>query len=122
MAKKILIIDDEVDFAHTIRTRLDASGYDVICAYDGRTGLEAAKKNSPDLILLDLVMRGMNGFMVLSELKNDPYTAAIPVIILTAKLDTEYVLDADNLGADGYLSKPVKMEELGETLKKFFNE
>ena len=44
MAKKILIIDDEVDFAHTIRTRLDASGYDVICAYDGRTGLEAAKK------------------------------------------------------------------------------
>ena len=119
MMKTILIIDDEVDFANTIKMRLEASGYSVICANEGKSGLEAARKNNPDVILLDLIMTEMNGFLVLSELKKDPYTAAIPVIIVTAKLDTEYALDAENLGADAYLSKPVKIADLEATLKKF---
>lgn len=116
--KKILIIDDENDFADTVKMRLEASGHHVISASDGKSGLAAAKRENPDVILLDLVMAGMNGFTVLSELKKDPYTATIPVIILTAKTETEYVLDAESLGAAGYLSKPVKMQELDECLRK----
>ncbi|MFA5143900.1 MAG: response regulator [Candidatus Omnitrophota bacterium] len=119
MAKTILIIDDEVDFAATLRMRLEAGGYRIICAYEGKAGLEAAKKDSPDVVLLDLVMAEMNGFTVLAELKKDPYTAAIPVIIITAKTDREYARDAENLGADAYLSKPVKIADLEATLKKF---
>ena len=118
--KTILIIDDEAEFAATIKMRLEAKGYRVIAADDGNPGLEMARRENPGLILLDLVMARMNGFVVLSELKKDPYTATIPVVILTAKTEAEYILDAKNLGAVDYLSKPVKMRELEECLKKNF--
>ena len=120
MAKKILIIDDEAEFAETVKMMLEAGGYRVMAAHDGKSGLAMAKKNSPDLILLDLVMAQMNGFAVLSELKKDPYTAAIPVVVVTAKTESEYALDAENLGAAGYLSKPVKKQELEACVRKFF--
>ncbi len=120
--KTVLVIDDEVEFTDTIKMRLEAGGYRVIAAHDGKSGLEKARKENPDLILLDLVMAQMNGFVVLSELKKDPYTATIPVIILTAKTKAEYASDAENLGAVDYLSKPVKMQELESALKRFFNE
>lgn len=122
MVKTILVIDDEVEFTDTIKMRLGPAGYYVIAAHDGKSGLEKARSENPGLILLDLVMAQMNGFVVLSELKKDPYTAAIPVIILTAKTEAEYASDAENLGAVCYLSKPVKMQELEAALKRFFNE
>lgn len=118
MAKRVLLIDDERDFTDMIRMRLEAQGYDVISANDGKAGIEMAKKDRPDLILLDLVMPGMNGFLVLLELKANAYTAAIPVIMLTAKTEAEYEMDAGNLGAIKYLSKPVKMEELEAALRE----
>jgi DNA-binding response OmpR family regulator len=119
MEKKILIIDDETGFTDTIKMRLEARGYRVFAAPDGISGLEMAKKKNPDIILLDLVMAKMNGFLVLSELKKDPYTSAIPVIILTAKTELDYAFDADALGADSYLSKPVKIQELEDVLRKY---
>ncbi len=119
MPKKILVIDDEVEFIKTIKMRLEAKGYIVIAAYNGKSGLEMAKKENPDLIFLDLVISDMNGFMVLSKLKEDPYTVTIPVVMLTAKTETEYTLDAKSLGAVDYLSKPVKMKELEDALGKF---
>ncbi|MFA6321152.1 MAG: response regulator [Candidatus Omnitrophota bacterium] len=118
MAKRVLLIDDERDFTDMVKMRLEALGYDVIFSNDGKAGLEMAKKYRPDIILLDLVMPGMNGFLVLTELKGNPYTAAIPVVMLTAKTEAEYEMDAENLGAINYLSKPVKMEELENALKK----
>lgn len=119
MPKKILIIDDEAEFTDAIKMRLEASGYIVIAAHNGKSGLEMARKENPDLIFLDLVMPEMNGFMVLLKLKEDPYTVTIPVIILTAKTETEYTLDAKSLGAADYLSKPVKMREMQDVLGKF---
>ena len=119
MPKKILIIDDEAEFADMIKMRLGANGYIVLAAHSGKSGLEMAKKENPDLIFLDLVMPEMNGFLVLSKLKQDPYTATIPVVMLTAKTDTEYTLDAKSLGAADYLSKPVHMQELEDALRKF---
>ena len=122
MAHTILAIDDEREFVDAIKMRLEAIGYHVIAAYNGRAGLEAARRASPDLILLDLVMPGMDGFTVLSELKNDPYTTAIPVVILTAKEEAGYITDAESLGAAAYLAKPLKMWELEAVLQKFFDE
>jgi DNA-binding response OmpR family regulator len=119
MGKKILIIDDEADFVTTLKMRLEALGYAVIAAYDGKSGLETAKKTDPDLILLDLVMTKMTGFEVLAELKRDPYTAATPVIMLTAKSEAEYTSDAKSLGAADYLVKPVKIQELEAAIRKF---
>ena len=119
MSKKILVIDDEAEFTDVIRMRLEPNGYSVIVAHSGKSGLEMAKKENPDLIFLDLVMPEMNGLMVLSKLKQNPYTATIPVVMLTAKIETEYTLDAKSLGAADYLSKPVKMQELQDALGKF---
>jgi DNA-binding response OmpR family regulator len=119
MPKKILIIDDEVDFAIAVKVNLEANGYLVASADNGKAGIETVKKWSPDLILLDLVMPEMNGFLVLSELKKDPYTATIPVIMLTAKTESEYATDAGSLGALGYVSKPIKMHELEAAIRKY---
>ncbi len=119
MAKKtILVVDDEVEFVDAVKMRLEANDYNVIAAYDGREGMEKAKRIHPDLILLDLVMPRSNGFETLSKLKLDPETSAIPVVILTAKSDTEYVLDAGKLGASDYIVKPASMQALVELVKK----
>ncbi|MDD5429029.1 MAG: response regulator transcription factor [Candidatus Omnitrophica bacterium] len=118
MAKKILLIDDEREFTEMIKMRLEALGYDVAAVNEGKLGFEMAKKILPDIILLDLVMPEKNGLLVLSELKGNPYTEVIPVIMLTAKTEEEYQMDAGSLGAVNYLSKPVKMEELEAAIKK----
>jgi two-component system alkaline phosphatase synthesis response regulator PhoP len=117
MAKKVLLIDDEREFTEMVKMRLEALGYDVTSVNEGKMGFETAKKIIPDVILLDLVMPEMNGLLVLSQLKSNPYTEVIPVIMLTAKTEEEYQMDAGSLGAVNYLSKPVKMGELEAALK-----
>jgi len=119
MAKKVLVIDDEPDFIDAVRMRLEANGYEVISSTDGRDGLDKAKKERPDAILLDLVMPELNGFAVLTSLKSDMKTRGIPVIILTAKTETEYALDAGKLGANDYLVKPPSMQKIVETIRKY---
>lgn len=117
--KKILVIDDEPDFIDAVRARLEAVGYEVISAHDGRIGFERALKEKPNLILIDLVMPGANGFEALSRLKTDFTTAPIPVIIISAKADSEYVLDAGNLGAADYITKPVSMQALLDRVRRY---
>jgi len=85
--KTVLVIDDEAGFLDVVKMRLEANNYQVIGAYDGREGFDKAKKEHPDLILLDLVMPNMNGFEALSQLKSDSRTMNIPVIVLTAKTE-----------------------------------
>lgn len=119
MAKKILVIDDEPDFIDAVRMRLEANGYEVIAAYEGKDGIDKARKESPSLILLDLVMPKLNGLAVLSKLKGDRVTANIPVVILTAKTEAEYALDAGTLGASDYLVKPASMQAIIDMVRKY---
>lgn len=117
--KKILVVDDEPDFIDMVKMRLEACGYDIFAALDGHQAVEMAKRERPHLILLDLVMPRSNGFEALSRLKMDSFTENIPVIMITAKCESEYVLDAGKLGACEYLSKPVSMQTLEEMVRKY---
>jgi twitching motility two-component system response regulator PilH len=117
--KKILVIDDEPDFIDAIRSRFEAIGYKIVCANDGNEGVAQARKEHPGLILLDLVMPRSNGFEALSKLKSDPVTSAIPVIVISAKDETDYIFDAGKLGASDYIVKPVSIEALLEHIKKY---
>jgi DNA-binding response OmpR family regulator len=119
MPKKILVVDDEVEFVDAVKMRLEANDYTVIAAHDGRECMDKARREKPDLILLDLVMPESNGFETLSNLKTDPQTANMPVIILTAKSDTEYILDAGKLGAADYVVKPPSMQALLDIIRKY---
>lgn len=112
MAKKILIVDDESDLVETLTFRLEASGYDIVSAHDGQEGLEKARSEKPDLILLDVMMPKVNGFQVCRELKNDEKTKGIKIVILTAKSQESDKFWGKNVGADGYISKPFEASEL----------
>ena len=104
--KKILVVDDETQLCDLVKMRLEANHYDVITANNGLGGLEKAKKESPDLILLDILMPSMDGYQTLQRLKEDVQTKSIPVIMLTAKSQVEDVTKAVDLGALDYIVKP----------------
>ena len=116
--KKILFIEDEEALQKTLGNILSKE-YEVIKALDGQSGLDLAKKEKPDLILLDLILPKMNGFDVLKNLKNDPATKDIPIIILT-NLDSVVDIDkALSLGAKTYLVKAnYSLEEIAEKIRE----
>ena len=89
MAKKILLVDDDVDFITITQAQLQKSGFDVEVAYNGEECLEKVTKNNPDLILLDVMMPGKDGFDVCEKLKTDEETKRIPIILLTAQKKNE---------------------------------
>jgi len=117
--KTILMVDDEPDFVDMIQMRLEANNYRVEVAYDGASGLEKAKEASPDAILLDVMMPGMDGFEALRHLKREAATREIPVIMLTAKGETKSIFKAQQSGATDYLIKPVDSEKMLEMLKRY---
>lgn len=110
--QKILIIDDEFPMRYLIEHHLRREGYEVALAKDGPSGIEAAHVHHPDLIVLDAMMPGMDGFTVCREIRNAPATAQIPIIFLTALETKEYKAKAFDLGADDYLTKPFQSDEL----------
>jgi DNA-binding response OmpR family regulator len=105
MPKNILVIDDEAALQKTLGVFLSTQGYSVLSALDGELGLQTARKNLPDLILLDLVMPKMNGFEVLQALKGDAATKKIPVIVLTNLSEMADIDKVLELGATTYLVK-----------------
>ena len=110
--KTILIIEDEGDLAELVSFNLEREGYQAIVAMDGPTGLERARAESPDLILLDLMLPGMLGTEVCKHLKGSEKTACIPVIMLTAKGDEIDRVVGFEVGADDYVVKPFSTREL----------
>ncbi len=109
MDKKILIIDDEEDFCFFAKKNLEAiSNYEIIIANKGKKGIQIARKEKPDLILLDIMMPGIDGFEVLKRLKANEETQSIPVIMLTAKDEDESKIKASGLYCEDYLVKPVE--------------
>ena len=106
---KILVVDDEERDLRLVEAMLAPEGYEVVLAHSGQEGLEKAKESSPDVILLDIMMPGLNGFEVLRILRQQ---SNIPVIMLTAKKEVTSAIDSFNLGADDYVRKPFMKGEL----------
>ena len=109
---RILIVEDERDIADLIGFNLTRAGYEVIKAYDGVEGTEVALRERPDLIVLDLMLPGRDGYSVFRELRRDTRTVNIPVIMLTARAQTEDRIQGLEAGADDYLTKPFSPKEL----------
>ncbi len=104
--ENILVVDDEEDILELVNYNLSREGYQVSCAGTGEDGLKAAKAKNPDLIVLDLMLPGVDGLEVCKQLKGDPKTGQIPVIMLTAKGEDADVVTGLELGADDYITKP----------------
>jgi two-component system, cell cycle response regulator len=109
---KVLLVDDEPLNVKLMETRLTVAGYQVVTAATGEEGLAQAFKTRPDIILLDVMMPGLNGYQVTSQLKADPELKIIPIVLLTALEDAEAKVKGLNAGADDFLSKPVNQLEL----------
>lgn len=109
---KVLIVDDSPTERHLLSRILQDSGHQIVTANDGEEGLQRAKATLPDLVLMDVVMPGLNGFQATRKLKKDPATAHIPVVIVTTKdqdTDREWGM---RQGANAYLVKPISAEAL----------
>jgi DNA-binding response OmpR family regulator len=113
---KILIIEDEPQVRENIQEILDLSGFDTTVAENGKKGLDVAKDICPDLILCDLMMPELDGYSVLTELRKDKTTAAIPFIFLTARAELSDLRTGMELGADDYLTKPFLLDDLLKTI------
>jgi two-component system alkaline phosphatase synthesis response regulator PhoP len=121
--KRILVVDDEPDFASIVQTNLEKEGFEVEVAYDGVEGLEKVKANPPDIIVLDVMMPEKDGYQMCKEIKNDERYADIPVIMLTAVGDhvttTRYSHhDGTSMEAEDYIAKPASAEEITESVKR----
>jgi CheY-like chemotaxis protein/DNA-binding CsgD family transcriptional regulator len=108
----VLIVDDVPDNLAVLHDALDESGYTVLVATSGETALARAAQVRPDLVLLDAVMPGMDGFEVARRLKADPATAAIPIVFMTGLTDTEHVVQAFGAGGTDYVTKPIRPREV----------
>jgi two-component system phosphate regulon response regulator PhoB len=110
--QRVLIVEDEVDIADLIMFNLQRAGYEVLKAHDGISGTEKAIRERPDLIVLDLMLPGRDGYSVFREVRRDARTSHIPVIMLTARAQTEDRIQGLEAGADDYLTKPFSPKEL----------
>ncbi|MBT3313958.1 MAG: response regulator [Anaerolineae bacterium] len=112
MAEKILIIDDDIDTLRLVGLVLQKEGYQIITANNGRQGLLKMSAESPDLILLDIMMPEMDGYEVARRLRKNPKTAEIPILMFTAKSQIDDKVTGFESGADDYLTKPTRPTEL----------
>jgi len=112
IVKKILVIDDEEWLREMVHLALTQKGYDVIEAVNGAAGIEVARKELPDLILCDVNMEKVDGYLALSSLRNEPTTASIPFILMTGLADNAGMRHGMELGADDYLPKPFTIDAL----------
>lgn len=116
--KKILIIEDEKNMIEGLRFNLEARDYHVIAAFDGETGLRKATEEQPDLVILDLMLPGMNGYEVCKVLKERK--PVLPIIMLTAKSQESDIVTGLEVGADDYLTKPFSILELLARINALF--
>ena len=110
--KRVLIVDDEISVAQMLRKRLEMAHFEVLVALDGMEGLEKARREPPDIIILDCMLPRMNGFEVCTLLKQDHRYEHIPVLMLTARATAADRQDGLKCGADVYVTKPYQAEEL----------
>jgi len=117
--KKILIVEDEESLLKLESILLISKGFEVKGVPNGRAALEAVAEDKPDLVLLDIMLPEIDGFEVCRQLKSDPATRHIPVIMLTAKKSREDMVRGEKVGADWYITKPFKSAMVIETIQRF---
>ena len=118
MTKRILVVDDETQMVDMVKMRLEANDYLVLTAYDGQEALEKARKEKPDLIILDLMLPKMDGYKVCGLLKGDAKFVKIPIIMFSAKAQKEDIKLGEELGADAYITKPFESQVLLGKIKE----
>jgi len=117
--KRILIVDDQKDIVELIRFKLENEGFECLVAFDGEEGLQKAKKEDPDLILMDIMMPKINGYQVCRLLKSDENYKNIPIIMLSAKDQESDKFWGKESGADDYITKPFEFEELFQKIQGY---
>jgi len=120
MAKKILVVDDNQFNVQLVQARLEQKHYEVITAFDGHEGLEKAKTQNPDLILLDVQMPEMNGYTFMVELEKIEGVHEMPVIVLTAHQEMQPIFERK--GVRGYFIKPLNFDEVLKIIKEILGE
>src|SRR5438552_18025408 len=121
MAEKpasILVVDDDPEIVALLSARLGKRGYKVSTAEDGKKALELAKRDKPDLVLLDVMMPGKSGWEVARALKQDPGTAHVKIVMVTAIGEKTNEITAPIYGADAHIDKPFEFEELEKVIGK----
>lgn len=117
MRNKILIVEDEKDILELIRYNLEKEDFRVTCCNSGGKALDSIKKDSPDLVVLDLMLPGLSGLEICKILRNDPSTINLPIVILTAKGTESDILKGFEQGADDYITKPFSPKILISRIK-----
>ena len=113
----ILIVEDERDISEMIEYNLQKEGYETICVSSGEEAVQAAKKKNPDLVILDIMLPGIDGFETCKKLKSSEITSPIPIIMLTAKSREADKVVGLEIGADDYMTKPFSPRELTARIK-----
>jgi two-component system alkaline phosphatase synthesis response regulator PhoP len=121
-SKKILIVDDEMDLVETVRFPLEVEGYHVLVSYNGEDALNQARKENPDLILLDLMLPKLDGYEVCRRLKCDDRCKHIPILMLTAKFQEKDKALGMETGANEYITKPFDIRDLLKKVKVYLNQ
>ena len=116
--KKILVVDDSPSISMLMKAELEENDFEVVTASDGSEGIKKAEEESPDLILLDVMMPGRDGFETLEDLKAQETTKQIPVIMLSGKGDTSALFEGQELGAADYVIKGCEMPELLKCIRR----
>ncbi len=123
MTKKIMIVDDEPDTVDLVKLVLETEGYEISVAYSGSEALEKIKTEKPDMVLLDIMMPGMDGWAVRTKLLEDNETKDIPIVILTAKAQPiDKMIGLHVVGVVDYITKPFGRRELADRVRKVLGE
>ena len=115
---RVLLVEDNEDNFELVRFLLERAGFEVLAGHDGQEALDIARKEVPDLILMDLSLPGIDGWTAARELKDDPNTSQIPLLALTAHTLPGDRKRAMESGFDGYISKPIDVVHFGESITK----
>jgi DNA-binding response OmpR family regulator len=121
MKPRVLVVDDESDFIQLLKYNLENQGFDILTASDGVQALNAARRELPDVVLVDLMLPDIDGFSVCEILRSQPSTAKVPIIVVSA-LDGEYVRSRGiQAGVACCFKKPVDMKALGESIRSSYD-
>ena len=122
MPARVLLVDDNTTNLQVLFQALSPEGYELLIAQSGEQALESAREGSPQLILLDVKMPGIDGFETLRRLRADEETAGIPVVFLSAHANVESIEEGKALGAQGYFTKPFQFDEILAKVKEILGE